>query len=427
MRAQASLEFLLIASAIAALSLSVISLYGRNISQQRGLLDTIANSVMQNAPPYNPASADDPQALIYVPASSTIGKASSIQIAFYGCAYGTASAALNSQSIAFVSNRSSSTISNIAMLAFPFTPMVPGTDSIRISYTIRCGNETRNVSASFLTYAISSEGASPESALYSASIANRSEKVSYALDKPPPIVNVTEWNQCTWKTIFGNPVSTATQCGPNAWGYTVFSPYCYYTLGFSVTSTYCIAPIATEYSAIGIEPGAKYMYNFTLLLNTPSGTMRSVLDSRVNTSSIMLNNRSVGDAHITSVVGAVPLPVTTLISNGNSYSQINETAYQQYLQAKSNLYDVLGYYNGVSATYDEESDMQEAVKAFITSLRELTSSGVPSAACNVSDGAYVCNSSYPFAYVIEANVSSDGQPGNETLSYMGSTIDFSSR
>jgi hypothetical protein len=422
---QASLEFLLITSAIAALSLSVISLYGRNVAVQRGLLDAAANSINPSAEPqYQQAVADDPQVLIYVPPNSTVGKGSSVQITFYGCAYGTASAALSSQSVSFARNGSSADMSDIAVLAFPFTPITPGPDSINVSYSVLCGNATMRNSRSFLTYATSSADA--VAALYSVSISNRSERISYTLENQDPVLNLNEWSRCTGSALF-NGQSDLAQCGQNSWDYMVFSPYCYYTAEVSMTSTYCMAPVGTGYSISGAGADAEYVYNFTLLLDSPSGTMRSVLDYRSNESNVTLDGRTVGRARIESVSGDASVPAPTLISNGSAYHPINETEYLQYTQAKNNLYGTLSFYNSSSVTSDVQSEIQQAVQAFISSSSGLINAKSPSTACNVSGSAYVCNAAYPFTYVISVNMSRGMQTGNQTLYYLGSVIDVSNR
>ncbi len=422
---QASLEFLLIASAVAALSLSVISLYGKNISEQRGLLDVVANSVQpDSATSYLPASASDPQVLMYVPANSTVGKSASVQITFYGCSYGTASAALSSTSVSFARNESSMAMSDIAMLAFPFTPITPGPDPIEVGYVITCGNYTKSNSTDFLTYATSGAGIAP--ALYSASIMNRSEKLSYALENQGTILNLDEWSRCTGPALF-NGQSDLSQCGQNSWDYMAFSSYCYYTADVSLTATYCMAPVGTVYDISDTGANAEYVYNFTLLLGSPYGTMRSILNYRPNESNLTLNNRTVGKVRVESVSSSDSVPATTLISDGSTSYPVNETAYLQYVEARNDLYGTLSFYNSSSVTSDIQSEIQQVVQAFTSSYAELTSAAPSGAACNVSEGEYVCNATHPFTYVIEVNVSSGMQSGNQTLSYLGSVIDISNR
>jgi hypothetical protein len=423
MKVQASLEFILITSAIAVLSLSVISLYGKNLAVQRTLLGAISNATPQNYNQLPKANdTDNPQIAVYAPVNSTSYGSSNLQITAYGCTYGTVNLTLTSPSVFFANNEYSVKMFEVAVLSIPFEPLLQGPNAIDVRYDLSCGNATESGSESLSTYARPSSGGFSTPA-YSAYISNRSEEVRYALEPPSQVINLTEWSHCTDSNFWGTIYPISEQCGASAWGYMAFSGYCYYTKAVSATSMQCIAPVATGYNTSGIRGSANYTYGFSLAVSSPFGVMRAKI-SGPGPSNLTLDNETVGSASVASVGFSGQPPDVTLITSGNGYSVANSTALAQYLQAKNNLYGTLGYYNSTSVDDPTQSSIQQTISTFISASEFLRASEPGAAACVVSDGAYVCEPISPLTYVIDVNVSRNLLGENQTLYYLGSEINL---
>ncbi len=423
MKAQASLEFILITSAISVVSLSVISLYGQNLAVQRPLLNAISNATQPGyAQSLRIHVTDNPQIAVYVPANSTTYASSNLQATAYGCTSGIVNVSLSSPSVFFPDHNYTAKMFDVAVLSIPFEPLSQGPNTIGVRYYIICGNLTYSGSENLSTYARPPSGGS-SIATYSAYLSNRTEEVTYALNPPTQVINLTEWSHCTQSNFWGTILPVSSQCGTSTWGYMAFSGYCYYTKAVSVTSMQCIAPVATGYNTSDIRDSAGYKYGFALAISSPFGVMRAEIDGNA-TSRLTLDNETVGSASVTGVSVSGQTPDVTLISSGNGYSIANSTALAQYLQAKNNLYGTLGYYNSTSVDDPTQSSIQQSVSAFISASENLRGHESDSTSCAVSDGAYVCDSSSPFNYVIDVNVSQDLLGENQTLYYLGSEINL---
>lgn len=423
MKIQASLEFVLITSAIAVISLSAITLYGKDMAVQRTLVGAITNITPPNYGPPQPAgAAADPQIAIYVPPNSTTYSGSNLQVTAYGCAYGAANVTLSSSSVFFSNNRTSARVLGAAVLSMPFEPLLQGPNTIDIRYDFSCGNVTKSGSESLSTYA-RSYPSNASAASYSAYISNRSEEISYALGPPSQVINLTERGYCTQSNFWGSPLPISEQCGTSAWGYMVFSDYCYYTKAVSVTSTQCITPVATGYSTVGVSDSAAYSYGFSLAISSPFGVMRAVVGGN-GEAALKLDNETVGRVSVAGVSGQGQAQGVTLISGGDGYSVADPAAMAQYIQARNSLYGTLDYYNSTSVDDSTQSSIEQSVSAFVGASKNLRGGNPVAAACTVSGGAYVCGASTPFTYVIDVNVSQDLLGANQTLYYLGSEINL---
>lgn len=424
MKAQTSLEFIVILSAIALFCLSVISAYAHGVSSQGKLLGAVINSTANSSQTYVVAYLEDPEAIINVPVNSTLHKSSTMQVTFYGCRYGNASLDLSSGSVVFSSNRSQTALYDMAILSAQFEPTNPGPNKITVNYTISCENATKTGSASFSTYAQAPPGDSTPA--YSAFITNRSEKVSYRLGGASDIINLTEWSHCTWLDFYGTPYPTSYQCGANSWSYMVTSLYCFYNVGVSQTLTVCVSPVKTGYNTTSIALQPAYKYNFSLDLSVGQGqALHSRIGNASNDSKIYLGNEAVGAASVSSVIGETPQQSPVLIGNRGLYAIANQTSYDQYSQSIDALYSKLNYYNATWISGDIQSSIEQAIYAAVRASKALIfSNTTKSGICTVSDGFYTCNATYPFSYLINANISGSVISGDQTLYYLGSRIDM---
>ncbi len=318
MKMQASIEFLLVLSAIAALSLSVISLYGKQLFAETGAFAEVANASQANI-----------------------------------------------------------SLSN---------------------YTLPYYSQA-------------------EQEAYSAEIVGRNERLAYVISQPSNITNLTERSHCTYYGTYYPPPGIGEQCGTyNAWYYLAANSLC------PDSSAYCIFANDTGYAVENAGPARNYIYNFTLEISAQGDRMLAYLQSGQNESPLMLGNTTVGYARVVDVSSGEPGLSLSLISYGGTYSLLNESLYGQYAQSESLAYPVLSYYNGSEVDSDTQATIQEAVYSFTKASKELRYGPALHAQCDVAGSQYVCNATYPFFYVIDANVSGGLGIQNETLYYLGSVI-----
>lgn len=251
---------------------------------------------------------------------------------------------------------------------------------------------------------------------YSAALVNRSERLAYNISAPVPITSLLAFEHCTYFGFFGYPYGVSGQCGTaNAWDY----------IGTGISScqstAFCVLPGSTNYSTESALAQRSYLYNFSLVIQTPAGVLRSAISSYRNESPVMLANGSVGCARVVGVASAEPFQSVNLRSNATAYTLINQSAYEQYTQAKNLLYPMLSFYNSSSVDPATGAAIQQAIDSFNASLASVTGRSPAGLGCAVTNKQYICNASYPFFYTINVTLTGAGAV-NQTLYYLGSTI-----
>ncbi|MCL5419940.1 MAG: hypothetical protein M1354_03640 [Candidatus Marsarchaeota archaeon] len=424
-RAQTSIEFLLIASAVSVLCLGIILLYGKDLSVQQKAVNSI---ILSDLPVPAPAPGNvpaQPEASVYMPLNSTLGGQDALQMLFYGCSSGRARATLSSNSLLLSSSSVDTGFSGIYEENVYFTPLFEGIDSLSLSYNVSCSSKSLARNLTLHTYAIEALGGISNATL-SAYITGRNESESYALDSQSPVYSLSQTDRCTQIGFFGGNLDIGVQCGTSdAWDYNVFSMYCF-TEGGSQTRTYCTVPYPSGYNYTETNPGhAAYIYSFRLHIRSPYGSLTSNLSSSSKSSNVILDGRVVGTAAVTNVTSGYQPAAQAFVASGGRYYQANQSQYSQYVQARNNLYSVLGYYNQSDVSGDVQSTEQQAITAYQKAASVLVSSATQSAqGCSISGRNYTCASPYPFAYVINIRLNGYRVLGNQTLSYLNSVINL---
>ena len=321
MRVQASLEFLLIGSAVAAMCLFVVTFYSKNLFSQSSVLATIA---------------DSSTGVTYYPQPS------------------------------FLSGYSEST-----------TTVTPQ---------------------------------------YVPVIANRSEKLVYAIGHPSYVANLTQFSHCASAGFYGHAFNVSGQCGTaNAWDYLA---------GYDCprSGAYCIIPHNTSYATESVSGSRSLVYSFTLSIASPSGVLVSQLNSSQARSPVMLGGSVVGSASVSSASSTDPYANPTLIYFNGSYSLANQTYYALYSQEKGMLYPMLAFYNGTSVDSATQASIEETIGAYASAQLHFLNSTGGAVLCAVSASRYVCGAASPFLYLINVTLSQSIGQVNQTIYYLGSVI-----
>ncbi len=323
MRIQASIEFMLIASAVAALALFAVTFYSKNLFSQSSALAQVADSFPNSSYFYQPFNFS------YTSATTTIGQ----------------------------------------------------------SY-------------------------------YSVAITNRSEELAYSIGSPSYVVNMSEFSHCAYHGFFGHLLNVSGQCGTgNAWDYLA-------SYDCATSGAYCILPHTTSYAVDPLSSRGNYLYSFTLVINSPLGTLYTNLNGSANRSSVFLSNGVVGYASVLNVSGVQGVEASGLFSNSSSYYTLNQMLYGQYSQMKNVLYPMLAFYNGTSVDPGTQESIQQTFNAFTSSSNKLIAGKALPLPCNVSGNEYLCETSYPFYYIINVSLSKQFGNVNQTFYYLGSLINI---
>ncbi|MDE1827858.1 MAG: hypothetical protein KGH65_01720 [Candidatus Micrarchaeota archaeon] len=425
MRIQASLEFLVILGAISLLSLTTVTLYKGSVGKSDQLIGGIIPGNSFESGNLLGPSALNPQLLIYLPENSTLNKPNRMEVAAFGCYNGTVSLSARAQSLYFPQNAIIFGVNGISTISLYFTPLSEGFGVVGINYTYACSGSLQNRSSVLTTY-VSGSNLPAQNQLPTVSLENRNESVVYALVDNGKIASLNEFSHCTYASMFG-PTGIAQQCGTeDAWSYSVFSSYCYSTSNY-YTATTCIVPTNTTYGLSSISPSDyRLKYSLRLGINYNSVSLYSNLSDN-STSEVLLANEIVGSAEVESAVSPDPLLTSSFLSIGGKTKVVNQAAYEQYIQAKNNLYSTLSFYNQSYVSTDIQSSIEAAVSAYDKASNNLiNSSSLQNSACFPSDSNYLCKASSPFSYQINAILSGINF-GNETIPYLGSEISIISK
>lgn len=421
MKSQSSLEFLLILSVISVLGLSVLVFYGKGIVLDKEALNGVqAPPITGNSDNLTPAS--DPQIAIYIPLNSSLLSESNFEIEIYGCDEGTAAISLSSNTVVFSYSNVSAQVRNISIIGGEFEPVAEGLSSIKVDYSITCQNRSISSSRSFDTYAA---GAVEQGSQIFAQIHRNSESLGYG-NSSTQVMELSESDHCTITDIWTGAIYTVGgQCGTaNAWDYIIFDGSCGVPPYWSYSRAYCIVPATTGYS-ISIDNQDDYtpIYNISLRIYTDVGILEANLSDKSPEARITLDGLAVGNATVISV-DSDPSEQIPILSNQSGYWAAEQEAYGAYIQADNNLYSTLSFYNSTGVSGPTQSSIQEAVAAFDSSSSKLLGSaaGSEGISCASEDGSLDCPSSYPFSYVINANIYDQLGLQNTTLSYQGSEI-----
>ena len=424
MKAQTSLEFLLILSAVAALGLATVTFYGKGISaDKRAMYAFGANDPAQAAVGQAPAS--DPGFSVYIPINSETMESNPLQADAYGCMNGSVSMELSSTSAVFSRTNVSEKVNGVSIIRDSFEPTVPGLGTVTVRYNVSCSGSSISSSRTLYTYA--TVPSLQSAGQYAAYIDRTNESVAYGLEEVP-IATMVLSNHCTITDIWTGRIYTVPgQCGTaNAWDYMVFDPGCLSPY-WAYMRTYCIAPSATGYYYAGPDQhNPTYRYSISLEVDTGAGVMRANLSSGANKSRVEIGGVPVGNATVISVGGG-PYAFTGEIRNNSNEWEVNDSWYSAYMQAKDSLYPLLSFYNSSGVSGSTQSAIAESITAFNTSSRNLlltkkASGGV----CSVSNSSYVCRAASPLSYIIDITVPSSMGIQNASVYYEGSVINIAS-
>ncbi|MGC8628776.1 MAG: hypothetical protein ACP5T4_01015 [Candidatus Micrarchaeia archaeon] len=418
MKAQASLEFLIILSLIAAMSLVVISTYSHQILPEASALDANRYTTTVSAGENLELAPGYPGEIIQMPGETELGKASYVQLAFYNCSNGYALVNASSSSLMFLQNSIKINIDQFGTGTLGFIPVESGQASAEISYAFYCGNYVENGSVEKSTYVTTAAGSA---GTYFARIKSVENKVEYPLSKPQHIINITQSGHCTYVNFWYNPLPISIQCGTtNAWEYRVFSFYCYVDYS-TETYTTCLYPNNLSYETTSIGQNYTLAYSMNLSISTPVGTLSAYINSSNTTAKLFLMNESVGYVRIENVSYSGTFAYGGIVANQSVQKYVNQSAFASYENARTNLFSVLNYFNS-TASYSQQ--IYQAIYAYDSAANKLINSKPTELSyCQIANDL-VCTAQWPFSFVINAYVTKNINVQNASMFYLGSSINL---
>jgi hypothetical protein len=427
MRAQTTLEFVIILSAVASLSVFVIGAYSGLTNAQKPFYEKALNQTTANMT-YNPTSnGSGPEALYASIANLTyVNRSNDLEVILASnrtvpkvYVTGAPDVAVTPEAYYNVSPN------GLSVLTFSVVPKVPG----EIDLTAFADFSSTNSSADAETYAVQpSSGqvysSNPE---FSASLSSRNESISFNTGDAKDVYTVSMWSHCSWESWWTDvQESIATQCGDANWYFWEFDESCYWNHDIYY-ATYCVKLNPTNTSFSSIQDAQQYGYNTMLMLY--NGTIRLGADlSSENTTSALTgsNGKTYGNASVVSVTGIAPQSYNNYILMNTSGSErvVNMSYYDTYLQYLNGLYSLMNYYNN---TNGDSSAVQQEMNYFNSSaINFVNSPAVQEQYCSLSlrggNTVYLCSPLSGLYYDINVSINPLVYDSNQTISVQGSTI-----
>jgi hypothetical protein len=433
MKAQTSIEFLMILAAVAGLSATFVYVYGHVGTQVDAVYGYLNKTQQGNVTAIQGGAAAKIEVYAYVPALAYTGRSSGIEvIAALPANASNMSITPESQDFSFSPGYVSVNASLSPYIAyFQAVPRLAGNASIEIIARVVENNGAvirRSINESTFVYASSTSTSSKyDSTRATATISESNESVLYALSGKDNVPKLEETSHCTYLNFWYTPLSFQDQCGNAAWDFSVFSDGCY-DAG-STGRTYCVYEDPAGAYTSNITGQGGYLYNLTLSLAYGNETYIAIMNSNRKEAPLRLGNRTEGNVTIGGQIDGQSAQSSSSMEvmdyNMNQYP-IGIGAYGTYEQYSSALGAKLGYYNGSSVGSSEFSSVQQSISSYNTYMGRFLNTSTASG-CSVIryGGSYYlsCPAATPLDFT-NITVYLYNYTADETLYADGSTINL---
>ena len=433
MKAQTSIEFLMILAAVAGLSATFVYVYGHIGTQVDAVYGYLNETQQSNYTAIQSNAVVRIEMYAYVPPIEYTGRSSSIEV-IAALPANTSNMSITPESPDF--SFSPAYVSVNASLSpyiayFQAVPRFAGNASIKIIARAVESDGTvayESINESAFVYAPNtSTGIEGNSAHAAATLSESNESVLYALSGKDNVPKLEETSHCTYINFWYTPLSFQAQCGNAAWDFSIFSDGCY-DAG-STGRTYCVYKDPTGAYTSNITGQGGYLYNLTLSLAYGNETYMAAVNSNRKEAPLRLGNLTKGNVTIGGQVDGQSAQSSSSMEvmdyNMNQYP-IGIGAYGTYEQYSSALGAKLGYYNGSSIESSEFSSIQQSISSYNTYLGRFlnTSAASGCSVINYSGSRYLsCPAAAPLDFT-NITVYLDNYTADETLYADGSTINL---
>ncbi|MGC8538104.1 MAG: hypothetical protein ACP5MZ_03955 [Candidatus Micrarchaeia archaeon] len=433
MKAQTSIEFIMILAAVAGLSATFVYAYAHLGTQMDAVYGYLNRTQQNNNTTMQGDYGTRMEIYAYVPPIAYTGKISTIEvIAALPDNAGSMVIMPKSQYFDFSPDKVSVNASLSPYIAyFQAVPRFAGNASVEIVARAVESNGTvmyKSINESTLVYTSgTSTGSIDNSTHITATLSESNESVLYALSGKEEVSKLEETSHCTYLNFWYTPLSFQNQCGNAVWDFSIFSDGCY-DAG-STGRTYCVYEDPTGAYTRNITGQSSYMYNLTLSLAHGNKTYIATVNSNRKEAPLLMENLTEGNVTIGGQVDGQAAQAPSLIEvmdySMNQYP-IGIRAYDTYEQYSSALDAKLGYYNGSGVESSEFSSIQQSISSYNIYLgRFLNTSEYKG--CSVIGYKYSAYLSCPITAPLDftnITVYLDNYTADKTLYVDGSTINL---
>ncbi len=368
MRAQTSIEFIIIMAAVAGMSVAFIYAYAHASGQMNSVYGYL-NSTESTG---NPTASGNEgiQTEIYAYITPVINQDSSGTLeVILAMPQNASSAVITPASGAFSFYPESISLNytySPYIAYFRAIPRYAGNANLTVKATITIGNSLVQSTAYASAYvALGAQQSNNTAEALSASLSQRNASVLYGLSQSINVPKLVETSHCTYLNFWYTPLSFQDQCGNAAWDFSIFSDSCY-DAG-STGATYCVYKNPTGYATQNATVQDGYTYNLTLGLRYGNSTYISNINSNGRHAALLRGNTVVGNVTVSGQISgqSVQLPsAIEVMDSGQSSYPIGIGAYSTYGQYMSSASAKLGYYNGTGVGSSEFSSIQQGISSY---------------------------------------------------------------
>jgi hypothetical protein len=419
MKAQTSIEFVLLLAAVAGLSVVVLSQYGSIKGAERTAYSAITNASTIQPPNTLYTGSQGPSLSIYAPQAMYVNSTYKGDVLIvYQSGYMPVSVYFGNSNATAISPAKYPNItpSGLDLLPFYVSPHVTGAVNITAYATFLYQGQTviREASASA---SVSQMPTSSQSGYTFISIQRHNETDLYSVGAWQNVSGFSYSSHCANYNFWGTMFPESGQCGPNSWGVAVGDSNCNPFWYDGSTRYYCFYTNTTR-GKVGSTNSLLQKFNMTLLLTYGQQTLSANLSSTKPKAPLVGQSGEVyGNATAQAVNCGSSNAGYQVLENSNAYHYVNSTLFSEYKSASAALVQTLVIYNGSGG-----NNVIQYVLAMISEINTMVNSIASSSAesagnCTIAIGSQiyeVCKPGSVFSYNITANV-----VGEQPISYGG--------
>lgn len=431
MNAQTTLEFVILLSVVASLSVFVIGAYSSLTSTQKPFYESVLNQTSLANGTHGPAVGNNRSDGVYASIANLtyVNRSNNLEVILTSSGTvpkvyvtGTPGVAVTPGAYYNVSP------GGVAVLTFSVVPKTVGA----IGLTAVADFSSTNASAYAETYAVQPSAGGPVyqwNPEFSASLSRRNESIAYGMGGAKDVYAVSIWGHCSWMSWWYDVQESITaQCGDANWYFWEFDASCYWNHDIYY-ATYCVKLNPTGTSFSRIQNMQRYGYNTTLVLY--NGTMRLGADFNAARNASVLtgsDGRIYGNASIVWVSGIGPQSYSSYVLMNTSGSErvVNMSYYNTYVQYLNGMYSLMNSYNNSGGDYG--AAMQE-IGYFNSSSRSfINSPAAHDQYCSLAESGgntvYSCRPMSGLYYDINVSIDPLVYDSNQSISVQGSTVNI---
>lgn len=400
MKAQGSIEFILLLVGVTAFSVLVVSIYLRFTSSEAGVFAALSSPAAADAG--TGSAAGRPYLSLYMPSESYVGQlAHAYLVAYLPDGYNVSNVSIGESGLNVLPLSYLSEASPV-IASIPILPSRGGINSMTVSLRISNSSSAAELESIGTTFTSNLSGPAyqpPRVQSAYAYIDRENESLVYGLSRPQNTSVVLAGSSCTRRDARGTLYGIREQCGDASWQVRAYDGYCYTMYG--ATRTYCYYSRPSGKSTQMIDYAYEPSYNISVKTSVLNYSMVASLSSSRTASQLLLGNTVAGTAEVSGNViayGTNPSQDFIAIGASNGLLLANMSYYSALQQYLGNLAGILSFYNNTEIEGPQLSSINASLYTYDSYVN---SSDYPEAAspCYLgASGSLVCPPLQEFIY-----------------------------